>query len=448
MSKYFYRALLLGALILSCARTEAAAEPARQNVIVIMADDVGYECFGCYGSNQYATPRLDALAGEGIRFTHAYSQPLCTPSRVQIMTGQYNVRNYRCFGILDPGERTFGHLFQDAGYATAVAGKWQLFGSQVAAPLKGKGMDPHQAGFDETCLWQVSQRPLRFWDPGLRINGELKTFSENTYGPDICTDFLVDFIERHQEKPFFIYYPMILVHSPFLPTPDSTDRRSKNAQQNFNDMVAYMDKLVGRLVDKLDALGLRENTLVLFTGDNGTHPSLKSSMKDGRIIQGGKGKMTDAGTRVALIASQPGRIPAGQVCEDLVDFSDILPTVTDWCSVPHPLPQLDGHSFGAQLQGKPGSPREWVYCFYCPRPEKSPERQFARDQQWKLYRDGTLFNVADDVLEQRPVTGGGKDAKVARAKLQAALETYPAEGQSLIRIKPTRNNKTKKKPTP
>ena len=159
----------------------------RPNVVLIMADDMGYECVHSNGGEEYDTPRLDELAATGIRFEHCHSQPICTPSRVQIMTGIYNNRNYVRFGLLDPEANTFGHLFQKAGYKTAIAGKWQLEGGFTG---------PNNFGFDEYCLWQLTRRPPRFPNPGFEINGEEINYTKGEYGPDIASDYLCDFMVR------------------------------------------------------------------------------------------------------------------------------------------------------------------------------------------------------------------------------------------------------------
>ena len=177
----------------------------RPNVILIMADDLGYETIGANGGTSYPTPNLDRLAAGGMRFTHCYVQPLCTPTRVQLMTGRYNVRNYVNFGQMDPQAVTFGNRFKEAGYLTCVAGKWQL------------GQDPQlpkKFGFDEHCLWQHTRRPPRYVNPGLEINGVAKDFGQGEYGPDLVNEYAIDFIKRHRERPFFLYYPMILTHGP------------------------------------------------------------------------------------------------------------------------------------------------------------------------------------------------------------------------------------------
>ncbi len=417
-----------------------AADGKKTNVILIMSDDTGYEVFGCYGSKQYKTPRIDELAETGMRFNHCYSQPICCPSRVKIMTGKSNVRNYVYWDILDPNEKTIGHMMQDAGYATCVSGKWQLYGSGTFAPeLAGKGVLPENAGFDEHCCWQVDSRPARYWQPELRVNGKDTAFpDEDAFGPDICTDFICDFIERNKEKPFFAYYPMMLTHSPFTTTPHSADRSATGKQKNFEDMVAYMDTLVGRIVDKLDEAGVREDTLILFTGDNGSPKGGIFSELNGVMIEGGKGKNTDGGARVALVANIPGTVPEGKVTDDLVDFSDMMPTMAAMTGAALPKGDvLDGVSFAPQLRGKKGSPREWIYSYLeaIPGPEPDPTI-FARDQRWKLYSDGRLFDISNDVLEQYPILEGQDQA---RRKLQAAIDSMPPEGLKIYRPKDRSN---------
>ena len=403
------------------------------NVILIMADDVGYECFGCYGSKQYSTPNIDRMASHGMRFDHCYSQPLCTPSRVKLMTGLSNARNYAAFSVLRRDQKTIGQSFRKAGYRTAIAGKWQLLGAEhYSKQFRGKGTWPQHAGFESVCLWQVDRLGGRFHSPLMWIDGENKQFNESHYGPEIATDYITEFISRHRDEPFFVYYPMILVHSPFVPTPDSESPKSKDKQRNFEDMVAYMDKLIGRIVKTTEDAGIAERTLILFIGDNGTHTTLRSTL-NGVQIRGGKGKMTDAGTRVPCVALWPGTIPSGRVCSDLVDFSDFLPTVLEAAGQSVPA-GLDGRSFLPQLRGEAGTPREWIYCYYNPRPERTKPQRFVRNQQWKLYGDGRLYHVTEDVLEQTPIEQSDDNfaAAQARKKLAAALASMPAMGQSLL----------------
>ena len=406
----------------------AIAGDQRTNVILIMADDIGYECYGAYGGTSYATPNIDRLAANGMRFNHCYSQPLCTPTRVKIMTGRSNARNYAAFSVLKKGEKTFGHMMREAGYRTAIAGKWQLYGAEhYKERFRAKGSLPKDMGFERHCLWQVDKLGSRFWGPTITIDGELKKFGKDVYGPDIYSQFLIDRMTEFKDEPFFLYYPMALVHSPFVPTPDSANRNSKDKQKNFGDMVAYMDKLIGRIVEQTVKLGIAEKTMVLVTGDNGTHKSLKSKMGD-VTIRGGKGLPTDAGTRVALVGYQPGTIPKGRVTNRLVEFSDFMPTIATAAGIDVPQ-KLDGVSFLPTLQGQSAKPREPIYIYYWPRPERGEPLRFARSHNWKLYGDGRLFNVSKDVFEKTPISGHDD----VRMTLQSVLDRMPSEGQTLLK---------------
>lgn len=427
--------------LLAVAIRSGEAEPPRPNIVLIMADDMGYECVAANGGESYKTPHLDRLAATGLRFEHCYSQPLCTPSRVQIMTGIYNSRNYVRFGFLDPEAYTFGNLLQDAGYATCVVGKWQLAGGFDA---------PHRFGFDEYCLWQLTRRPNRYPNPGLEINGKEVDYTGGEYGPDIVSDYACDFIARQAEmdRPFFLYYPMILPHWPFEPTPDSeewdpTFRRGDKAEKNYKmrdpkyfvDMVHYVDKIVGKLTARLETLGVRKNTLVIFTGDNGTYTGVTSQFR-GHPWKGGKGHMMDNGTHVPLIANWPGVISPGGVSSDLVDFSDLLPTLAEvtGADVPAAL-TLDGRSFAPVLRGKPG-PREWIYCWYFRNGKPAdggPNHtagEFARNHRYKLYSSGDFYDVPGDFYETNPLDPEEltDQQRAIRQQLRRVIEQHTRPG--------------------
>jgi len=416
-------AVAAGGYLSACAGREPPT-----NVILIMADDLGRETLGCYGGTGFKTPVLDELARTGARFRHCYSQPLCTPTRVQLMTGRYNFRNYIGFGVLKPGEPTFGHMMQEAGYATCVVGKWQLWGANDSRGMGGRGVYPDEAGFDEYCLWQVEQIGERYADPLMYLNRRAPEQLAGAYGPDVATNYLLDFITRQEGRPFFAYYPMILPHDPFVPTPDSPDwedgdRRQRN-QRFFGDMVTYMDKLVGQITRKLDELNLRENTLVMFLGDNGTNRNITSPTTRGDV-KGHKGFPDDGGTRVPLIAHWPGTIPGGSVLEDLVDTTDFLPTIAATTGAGPPSGvHLDGRSFLPQLRGEAGDPRAWVFCHYDPDWGDFDRSRFARDRRWKLYDDGRLYDVAADELERHPLEPDamGPEALAAQQRLQQVLD--------------------------
>ena len=403
--------------------TSMASETMRPNIILIMADDFGYECVTANGGQSYQTPNLDRLAANGIRFERCHVQPLCTPTRVQLMTGRYNVRNYLNFGTLLRQEKTFGNLIKEAGYATAICGKWQL-GSENDSP--------QHFGFDESCLWQQTRRPPRYANPGLEYNGVEKNFRNGEYGPNLVNDFALDFIERNKQKPFMLYYPMMLTHNPFQPTPDSPEwdpktktEQEKVAPKHFADMTAYMDKLIGQVVSKLDELKIRDNTLLLFLGDNGTNVNITSRFL-GTDYQGGKGTTTERGTHVPFIASWPAMMKAGRVSRDLISSTDFLPTLCEAVGVAKPT-NIDGVSFLPQLKWETGTPREWLYSWYSPRQQFNlTVRECAFDDHYKLYRTGQLFDLKADPFEKHSIDGAksqGAEA-FAVAKLQRALDQF------------------------
>ncbi|WP_298369662.1 sulfatase-like hydrolase/transferase [uncultured Lutibacter sp.] len=418
----------------------------KPNIILIMADDVSWNCFGTYGAQDYKTPNIDALASTGVQFNHCYSMPICTPSRVKIMTGQYNFRNYTHFGYLNPKDKTFGHLMKDAGYKTAIAGKWQLNGLYNNLPGSLDKTRPQKAGFDESCLWQVTTGKTgenggeRFWSPPLLQNGEFLTVEDNKgkYGPDIMSDFVCDFIEKHKAEPFFVYYPTVLVHSPFVPTPDTigdkprtqdankTPKDKDLKKANYVAMVNYLDKLVGKIVQKVESIGQLENTIIMFTSDNGT-ASITSKWK-GKNITGAKGKSVDMGTHVPLVAYWKGQTPKGVKSNDLIDFTDFYTTIADAASIKHAADDpIDGRSFLPQLQGKTGKPRDWVFWQYQPYWGKFKGVQFVRNQSYKLYETGELYDVPNDIHEKHNLmqVSNNKAAKKAKKSLQKVLDLAP-----------------------
>lgn len=335
--------VLLGIIASLASITVHAKQP---NIVLILADDMGFECLSANGCAGYKTPSLDKLAAQGVRFEHAFANPKCTQSRVKLMTGLYNLRNYKRFAKLERNQTTFAHYLKNAGYKTAVAGKWQL----------GKEIDsPQHFGFESSWLWQHTRPRLRgntehdtrYPNPQLEFNGKAVNFTEGEYGPDVLVNQLTGFIERNQEQPFLLYYPMLLPHWPFDATPDSADWNEKSLGSmtkkgpggvkeqtaHFQDMVQYADKMVGRIVDKLEELNLRENTLIIFVGDNGTDTPIVTQCPD-KLVKGAKGTLTDAGTRVPLIINWPGVIEPKVNNTRLVELSDILPTLLDFTGIP------------------------------------------------------------------------------------------------------------------
>ncbi|MCZ6538872.1 MAG: sulfatase-like hydrolase/transferase, partial [Chloroflexi bacterium] len=251
----------------------AATGNRRPNIVLIMSDDLGYEAIGANGGTSYATPVLDGMAVGGIRFESAHVQPLCTPTRVQLMTGKYNFRNYIGFGLIAPDEVTFGHLFSDAGYKTCISGKWQLHSYNPPDEMperRSKGQRIEDAGFDEFCVWHAhhtEEKGSRYKSPVVYENGKFKENMEGEYGEDIFADYIIDFMERNKDDPFFVYFPMALTHRPLEPTPDSPEFDDFVPPSNltlgagtwaeledwdddsrfYKDMVEYHDRVIGRV---------------------------------------------------------------------------------------------------------------------------------------------------------------------------------------------------------
>jgi len=421
-----------------CLPLASGAVELPRNIVLIMADDLGIEGLGCYGGEDYLTPHLDRLAATGLRFTHAYSQPLCTPTRLQIMTGKYNHRNWSAFGILPKGEKTIGHLMSGAGYQTCLAGKWQLTSYDPpdfpgAAQRRGSGTHPKDAGFHEYSLYHAEEtedKGSRYANPTYLRNGKLVT-AEGKYGEDITVDFIADFMKRHRRERVFVYYPMALPHWPMVPAPNSDDWKDPSLRLNkdprhFKDMVEYMDTTVGNLVARIEALDLRKDTLILFYSDNGTDRRITSSFRQ-KQIAGGKNQVTQNGIRVPLIANWPHRIAPG-TNSDLIDASDFLSTLSDLTGEELPASwATDGVSFAPRLFGHPGHPRKWAFFWYDPRPgwDKDNFRRhiFSLDHHYKLFSDGRFFHIAGEGFteERLDLESLTREQQAARNKLQAAI---------------------------
>lgn len=394
--------LLLPMLVLSA---HAADVPRRPNIVLVLADDLGRECLGAYGGISYPTPNLDGLAREGALFTNIFSTSRCCPSRVTLLTGRYTFRSTTEWGHIPPDEITFGHVLRDAGYATALAGKWQL-GHHREDPQRVT-----RAGFQHNSCWAWEEGP-RYWKPLVWQDGEIRTDVASRYGPDVYREYLVDFIEENRDRPFLAYYPMTLTHT----VSESEPKGPSGRRETYAEMVTILDSQIGKLVAALDRLGLREKTLILFTSDNGSPTHVISQLSD-RSVRGGKDHLTDAGTRVPLIANWPGVIEPGTIRDDLIDFSDFLPTLAELAEAALPSDRvIDGRSFAPGLLGRPARPREWVYTLW-------RDRSWVRDENWKLYNDGTLYEMRHDVLERHPITPGRDTAEsgVARRKLQSVF---------------------------
>jgi arylsulfatase A-like enzyme len=433
--RYHSLVVFLVTLVVLSAPTGAATRT--PNIILILADDLGAETIGAYGGESYQTPRLDRMAAEGVRFEHGHAQPLCTPSRVKIMTGQYNFRNYQHFGYLDPAEVTFAHLLGKSGYATAVVGKWQLFNNRfedIAGAL------PADAGFDEYTLWQLKaeQRGSRYWAPLIDHDGDVRQYGEDAFGPDVLNTAALEFIEANRDRSFFLYYPMVLPHAPFVTTPDMRDEDAGD-QQRFSAMVAYMDKLVGRVLDKVQALGLEENTLILFIGDNGTDRDIVSRYR-GAEVEGAKGETLNTGSRVPYIAWGPGIVNGDRISSSLVNLNDVLPTLAELAGAELPATRpRDGTSLVPVLRGDSELSRENLFIHFEPRWPTARPARYAFDRRWKFYEDGRFYDIQADPLERRALAPGALDREglVAYRALQARVLSLPGELDAHRRWVPT-----------
>jgi len=427
--------LLMVPLLLACGtlKTERSTRE-RPNLIVILADDLGSEAFGCYGGESYRTPNVDRLAREGVRFRNAFTQPLCTPTRVELLTGRSNARNYRAFSVLDPAERTFAEVLRQHGYRTCAVGKWQLLAAEhYPKPVRGSGSAPEQAGFDRHALWQVEALGERHWAPTLTIDGRTRKHGEDEYGPDIALEFAKRWIDDGRDQPFVLFWPMILPHGPFI-APPATDgpRHPPGDVAQFGPMVEYVDTLVGALGDHLRARDLSRNTMVIFVGDNGS-PRQARSVRRGVRVKGGKSQPTDRGSRVPFVVWAPGRVDGEQVIDDPVSTVDIFATLLDAADIDLPTDRpLDGWSFLPRILGSIVPHREWVTFHHHPRPVTRPNskpQRWARDARWQLFEDGRLFDTEGDPELKRPRprgAGASMNENAARARLEAALETLPS----------------------
>ena len=381
----------------------------KPNVILIMADDIGYEALSINGANDIRTPVLDSLARNGINFKNAYSQPLCTPSRVKIMTGKPNYENYEYFTYLNPKEKTFGNLFQDNGYKTLVAGKWQLNGVQFKLDDYTDLKRPYTFGFDSYMLWWLAERGSRFANPILVNNEKKIDTSIDDYGPEIVSDYIVDFINEHSNSPFFIYYPMMLVHDPFLPTPNSKDweneqnRLNSNNPEYFPEMVSYMDSTVGKIINALRNNNIDDNTIIIFLGDNGTDRKVFTK-NNNVLVKGSKGLTNKYGTNVPLIISWSKLKKIKNEQTPLVDLIDFYSTFEDLLNVEKKT--SNGVSLLPLLLGENFDERKYITTYYNPMWGSLYKNRavYIQNKKYKLYKSGSFYNYQLDPEEMYPLS--------------------------------------------
>ncbi|MEP3900764.1 MAG: sulfatase-like hydrolase/transferase [Rhodopirellula bahusiensis] len=420
-----------------CSAAEPSSVTPPPNILMIYADDLGYEALNCYGGLDFATPNLNAMAAEGVRFDRAYASPVCTPSRVSLLTGLYTFRHSH-LGVLPvhQGTRqkvdfakmpTFAQLVRANGYATSVTGKWQL------ATLEVWPNHIREAGFDSWCVWQIwrdGEKTLRHWNPTFNQDGRVREDIAQRFGPDVLVEYVIDQMTEAQaaQQPFLIVHNELLPHDPIIETPED---RKLGRQARLANMIGYMDKLVGRLLEAVERLGIRDNTYVVFMGDNGTHDVDFDNPKSGQPgerkhtrhtiagnVNGGKFDLNDAGTHVPLIVWGPPSVPAGNVCNDLIDVVDLFPTYCELTStaIPESL-SLDGRSIAPQIHGSTGNPRQWVHHAI------SEKGESVFDGSWRLFSKNPQLRDARQLPAEPPAAQHDEQAESARARLDQVFET-------------------------
>jgi arylsulfatase A-like enzyme len=400
----------------------------RPNFIVILADDLGYGDIGCDGGRFIRTPNIDRMAAEGVRFTDFYaSANVCTPSRAGLMTGRYAIRSGLAHEVLQPADTKGLPLSEitlpqalKPEYATALVGKWHLGHVAPHWPPTGYGFDAFYG-----LPYSHDMRPLALYEG----RGEAVERREGKVDFAKLTQHFFEqalaFVEANRERPFFILLALTAPHIPLVPNPDDLTGSPAGA---YGEVVEEIDVNVGRLLERLKALGLDEDTLVIFTSDNG--PWFEGSTGPFRDRKGGSA--WDGGFRVPFVARQPGRIPAGRVETGLSSNLDLLPTLTALAGLPQPGVELDGADIRGLLTGEGGSPHEEILLF------NNNHVAGLRTERWKLvarsyYRTydvpldalPLLFDMAADPGETYSVARTHPDVLAdMRARLERARAKY------------------------
>jgi len=410
--------------------SHAVAADERPGVILIMVDDMGRDRVSCYGA-EHQTPNIDRLASQGVRYETAWCTPIGPPACVTLLTGQYPFRHgwTRHDDVPRQGGEglswkkftTVARVLRDAGYATAIGGQWQVNHPGQQAQALG------EHGFDEHCVWTGVEAPgpiteKRYREGRIMTNGRRHTASD---GQDTVNSFLIDFIRRRKDGPFFVYYSLRLTHGPHTTTPRNNANAPEDKAALYAENVARVDQFVGRLVAAVDKAGLRDNTLIVFTSDNG---SATAGILNGQPDSTGKGRLADHGVHVPFIVRAPFLTPGGRVSGDLVDFTDFYPTLLELAKAERPDHViLDGKSFVASLRGSedPFEKRNWIYS-------QLDEVRMVRDWHYVLDSQGNFHDLLKDPLQQSTVSPLDKIAPGRRARLQMILDRFPGDEKAPV----------------
>jgi arylsulfatase A-like enzyme len=386
------RSLLL-ALLGFCWLTPLSAAGAERspNVILIFADDMGYADPACYGSKENVTPNLDRLAKEGVRFTDFYvSSAVCSASRAALLTGCYHERlGVRgAFGPkskagLAPQEMTIAEMLASKGYVTGMAGKWHLGDTPNLLPL-AQGFGEYYGVPYSHDMWPFhpenpkSYPPLPLFEGTSVINPEVNQEQIRSFTKDF-TGRAISFIRKNKDKPFFFYLAQVMPH---VPLAVSADFQGKTGKGLYADMMAEVDHGVGQILSTLAECGIDEQTLVMFTSDNGPWLSYGNHGGSALPLREGKGTSFDGGVRVPFLARWPKKVAAGTVCREPAATIDILPTLAEIAGAALPKAKIDGKSIWKLLSGDKSakSPHEALFFYYA-----GGELQSMRSGKWKLY---------------------------------------------------------------
>jgi arylsulfatase A-like enzyme len=411
---------LFAAAVLSVGAPQLrGAEPDKKrppNFVIVYADDLGYGDLGCYGAKGHQTPNLDRIAREGIRFTDFYvAQAVCSASRTALLTGCYPNR-LGILGALGPRsdhgisarERTIAEILKQRGYSTAIYGKWHLGHHPQFLPTR-HGFDDY-FGLPYSNDMYPQHPSVKFPDLPL-IQGE-KVIARNPDQSRLTTWYTeraVQFIDRNKDRPFFLY---VAHNMPHVPLHVSDKFQGKSQHGLYGDVIQEIDWSVGQILNALQRNGLDDNTLVLFTSDNGPWLSYGEHAGSAGPLREGKGTTWEGGQREPCILSWPGKISAGSVCREPAMTIDILPTLAKLADAPLPERKIDGLDIWPLISAQPGakSPHDALY-FYWDR-----ELQAVRSGKWKLHFPHTYRTLAG-----KPSGSGGKPAPYGQAKTGLAL---------------------------